>query len=261
MAIISFLVFKICFHIFNLGHPRVPGFQANHIVKGKLESFLFWALYCRFVDCCELTSPPLFPRPRSYWADPQACSIVFAPEKITQDTAHPYQLGEDGGADNLVKCGPLAIALQDRHQLELFCTQPLVLDFMFRKFTCGFPSLDAADAKMQEAQEVQRALQATLSVQDGPDRASSDAAGDVQAVLAGPHPTFGSLTFLPGAQFIITQLVTRPGFCYSVPAVRMGMYLIVYLTMIALFGSQVLMYHGTVGAGEVIFFIYVVVSG
>lgn len=181
---------------------------------------------------------------------------------MSQDKEHPYRFSDDRGSDNRVKVGPLAIALLDRHQLELFCTQPLVLDFMFRKFTCGFPSLDAAGAKMQEAQEVQRALQPSLlSVQEGADhRPSREApAGGVFALLAGTHPTFGSLTFLPGAQFIITQLVTRPGFCYSVPAVRMGMYLMVYLAMIALFGTKVLMYSGALGAGEVVFFIYVMV--
>lgn len=155
--------------------------------------------------------------------------------------------------------GPLEIALQGRHLLELFCTQPLVLDFMSRKFTCGLPGHWATERGMREADEVQRYQQEHMSVQQESRGTLRGIAKEMLAVLDGTHATLGSLTHLPGAQFILTQLVTRPAFSYSVPAVRMAMALFIYLMMLALFSSHVLLYQGAVGAGEIVFFFYVLV--
>lgn len=156
--------------------------------------------------------------------------------------------------------GPLEISLQDRHQLELFYTQPLVEDFMSRKFSCGLPGLGAENGGMRGADEVECYQEEYLSADAVADGKFIDLKGELLELLAGPHATFGSLTFQPGTQFIIAQLVTRPAFCYSVPAVRMGMYLFVYFAMLTLFAFHVLLDEGSVGLGETIFFVYVVVS-
>lgn len=37
--------------------------------------------------------------------------------------------------------GPLSVALLKRQQMEKYCTIPLVLDFMGRKFSKGLPSI------------------------------------------------------------------------------------------------------------------------
>lgn len=191
---------------------------------------------------------------------------MFAPEKIRQpDENDPAQFYEDGEGGNRVEMGPLELALQARHQLELFCTQPLVLDFLSRSFTKGLPALDASEARMREADEVKLSRQRNVSVQvasaSGDDGDGEGEGGglsqELLELLEGPHQGFGSLTLLPGAQFILAQLVARPAFCYSVPAVRMGMDLLVYVLMLCLFSNCVLWYEGAVGPGEVIFFTYV----
>lgn len=161
-----------------------------------------------------------------------------------------------------MEMGPLELALQARHQLELFCTQPLVLDFLSRSFTRGLPGLDASESGTEEADEVKLSRLRNMSVQAASSR-GSDIEGsetlsqELLEVLGGPHQTFGSLTVFPGAQFILAQLVARPVFCYSVPAVRMGVDLLVYVLMICLFANSVLWYDGAVGVGEMVFFLYV----
>eukprot|EP00903_Cladosiphon_okamuranus_P010230 g9689.t1 len=193
----------------------------------------------------------------------EACSIVFTPEKMRQaDHSNPTHLYHEDDEGSRVEMGPLELALQARHQLELFCTQPLVLDFLSRSFTRGLPGLYASESGTGEADEVRISRQRTVSVQ-----AASSGGSDLEGVeslsqelldvLGGPHETFGSLTIFPGAQFILAQLVARPVFCYSVPAVRMGVDLLVYVLMICLFANSVLSYDGAVGVGEWVFFCYV----
>lgn len=137
---------------------------------------------------------------------------MFAPEKIKGGLdIRDHHFHEDGEGTR-VKMGPLKIALQAREQLEMFCTQPLVLDFMSRKFTCGLPGLLNSEREMLDANEVesyQRNQQHhTFGVQ-GRQPPPSPCGDDLFAVLAGPHPALGSVSVLPGAQFILAQLVAR----------------------------------------------------
>ncbi|CAN0155492.1 unnamed protein product, partial [Hapterophycus canaliculatus] len=193
-----------------------------------------------------------------------ACSMVFTPEKVREGNQdHPSRLYQHGGEGKRVDTGPLEMALQARHQLELFCTQPLVLDFLSRAFTRGLPGLDASEAATLEADEVKRCRRRNTTVQVA-DAGRGDECGNsigfsykLLEVLEGPHETLGSLTIFPGAQFILAQMVARPAFCYSIPAVRMSVDMIVYVLMLILFSKEVLWYDGAVGAGEVIFFAYV----
>ena len=64
---------------------------------------------------------------RGFEGQMQTCSAVFEPEAVIS--------GHNGTA------GPLSVALQKRQQMDTYCTIPLVLDFMWRKFTKGLPSL------------------------------------------------------------------------------------------------------------------------
>ena len=103
-----------------------------------------------------------------------------------------------------------------------------MLDFLSRSFTRGLPGLDASEAEAREADEVKLRRQLNTTVQaagaggrDGGEN-SEEFSHELLEVLEGPHKTFGSLTLFPGAQFILAQMVARPAFCYSVPAVRMS---------------------------------------
>lgn len=57
----------------------------------------------------------------------KTCSAVFEPETV---------ISRHNGT-----VGPLSVALGKRQQMDTYCTIPLVLDFMWRKFTKGLPSL------------------------------------------------------------------------------------------------------------------------
>lgn len=63
---------------------------------------------------------------RGFEGQMKACSAVFEPETVI--SGHKGILG------------PLRVALQKRQQMNTYCTVPLVLDFMWRKFTKGLPS-------------------------------------------------------------------------------------------------------------------------
>lgn len=64
---------------------------------------------------------------RGFEGEMTACSAVFEPETVI-----PKYKGT---------VGPLGVALQRRQQMDTYCTVPLVLDFMSRKFTKGLPTL------------------------------------------------------------------------------------------------------------------------
>lgn len=55
------------------------------------------------------------------------CSAVFEPEFSSED-ARGFP-------------GPLRMALQERQHIQMFCTQPLLMDFLSRRFTHGIPSV------------------------------------------------------------------------------------------------------------------------
>ncbi|CAM9210968.1 unnamed protein product [Ectocarpus sp. 12 AP-2014] len=190
-----------------------------------------------------------------------ACGVVFAPEKMrSRDETIPSHLFQDDAGGTRVDSGPLEMALQARHQLELFCTQPLVLDYLNRAFTRGLPGLDASEAGAQEADQLKLRMQRNASVQvnAGDGESSGEVSRELLEVLEGSHSVLGSLTLSAGKQFILAQVVARPAFSYSVPAVRMAVDLLVYLLMLALFAKDVLWYEeGTVEVGEVVFFVYV----
>ena len=75
------------------------------------------------------------PTVRGFEGNLKACSAVFAPE--TTMSSHKGTMG------------PLGVALRNRQQMDTYCTIPLVLDFMWRKFTKSLPSLQDAEGVLK----------------------------------------------------------------------------------------------------------------
>lgn len=78
----------------------------------------------------------------------RGCSAVFEPE-ITEFCRSTGQHSLNGGFP-----GPLMMALQRRTQTEMFCTAPLVVDFLSRKFTRGLPNWWESDTTLQNDGEL-----------------------------------------------------------------------------------------------------------
>lgn len=68
------------------------------------------------------------------------CSAVFEPELSSEDA---------GGFP-----GPLRMALQERQHIQTFCTQPLLMDFLSRRFTHGIPSVTDARGILGDRNEL-----------------------------------------------------------------------------------------------------------
>lgn len=69
-----------------------------------------------------------------------SCSAVLEPETILSTRKGTI--------------GPLGVALQRRQQMDTYCTVPLVLDFMSRKFTKGLPSLRDTEGVLENKAEL-----------------------------------------------------------------------------------------------------------
>lgn len=68
------------------------------------------------------------------------CSAVFEPE-LSSDNARGFP-------------GPLRMALQERQHIQTFCTQPLLMDFLSRRFTHGVPSVTDARGVLGDRNEL-----------------------------------------------------------------------------------------------------------
>lgn len=82
---------------------------------------------------------------RGFEGEMKACSAVFEPETVISSYKGMM--------------GPLSVALQKRQQMETYCTIPLVLDFMSRKFTKGLPSLRDSERVLENDKELSNAGQ------------------------------------------------------------------------------------------------------
>lgn len=76
---------------------------------------------------------------RGFEGQMKACSAVFDLE--TDISGHNGTLG------------PLDVALQNRQQMDTYCTTPLVLDFMWRKFTKGLPGFRDTEGVLDNDKE------------------------------------------------------------------------------------------------------------
>ena len=80
---------------------------------------------------------------RGFPGEMKACSAVFEPEAVISSYKGTM--------------GPLSVALQKRQQMDTYCTTPLVLDFMSRKFTKGLPSLRDTEGVLENNRELSNA--------------------------------------------------------------------------------------------------------
>ncbi|CAM9468357.1 unnamed protein product, partial [Hapterophycus canaliculatus] len=171
------------------------------------------------------------------------CSAIFEPETVILNY-RGYQ-------------GPLSVALTHRQQMETYCTTPLILDYMAWKFTRGLPSLTDREGlllNMRSLSEPGRTLFGDGLLAEG------------KVLFFGMslqrgygEGTLSSITYFPGARFIITGLLSRPDNYFKVPALRMALDLVTYLAMMVNFGGFVIL-HSTQPFCywmEVIFTVYV----
>ncbi|CAM9247314.1 unnamed protein product [Scytosiphon promiscuus] len=212
------------------------------------------------------------------------CSAVFEPEVPTG-----YSRGSPG---------PLRMMLQERGHMETFCTQPLIVDFLTRRFTHGLPDLLDTKRVLSDDREVdalaiggirspeyeslsesQRQREDELRLErsliiDAEDRSIFvDLMGKnnvldmllspcrmLQGVRFNSDNPLTSLSLLPGAQFLTAGLVAMPDAYYMVPAMRMGLDFAVYLGMLALFSVVILSHDdGPLTTEEILFAVYLLV--
>ncbi|CAN0095471.1 unnamed protein product [Scytosiphon promiscuus] len=209
------------------------------------------------------------------------CSAVFEPEVPT---------GLSRGS-----LGPLRMVLQERGHMETFCTQPLIVDFLTRRFTRGLPDLLDTKSVLSDSRQVdalanrgarspeyeslsmsQRQREDELRLERSLIIDVKDRIWDVwimgegevldtllspcrmlQGIEFGSSDPRTSLSLLPGAQFLTAGLVAMPDAYYMVPAMRMGLDFAVYLGMLALFSLVTLSHDdGPLTTGEILFAVY-----
>ena len=148
--------------------------------------------------------------------------------------------------------------------MENLCAIPLVMDYLSNRFTCGLPDLGDRNGILRNGYEL------LMLVHSGDDPTNrSLCIGDPEnycnrswRLFQGiPWWDIPALTVLPGAQFVITGLLTKSRSYYRVPVMRMAMDFVVYLVMLAAYYNLVLLHEdGPVTVGEVMFTCYVLVS-
>ncbi|CAM9349916.1 unnamed protein product, partial [Hapterophycus canaliculatus] len=155
--------------------------------------------------------------------------------------------------------GPLSVALTHRQQMETYCTTPLVLDYMAWKFTKGLPSLNDREGILLNNKSFTEPGQTLYG--DG-----MIAEGRVlffgMALQRGyGEGTLSSITYLPGARFIIAGMLSRPHSYYKVPALRMVLDLATYLFIMAIFGLVILHDNESFSDwAEVVFTLYILAA-
>lgn len=202
------------------------------------------------------------------------CAAVLEPEV------------EAGDARGLL--GPLWMVHQSREHMETFCGQPLIVDFLSRRFAYGLPDLLGPTCRsVPEGRSlVHGAAHCPCLVIDVQDKLTLydtylfkpkildpghilDSLLSPCAMLQGVdtsiddmHYMHGvSLSVLAGAQFLTAGLVAMPEAYYRVPDLRMTLDVIVYLVMLVVFSVVVLLHDdGPLTAGEALFASYVIVS-
>ncbi|CAN0463875.1 unnamed protein product, partial [Ectocarpus sp. 8 AP-2014] len=158
-------------------------------------------------------------------AGTDSCTNVLEPELMKAQS----------GSNDLG--GPLNMIISDPLQLETFCKVPLIMDFLSSKFTLGLPDL------MDTAGLLKNEHQLWYLEEDGLFRDEHGFGLDgipvalLEALLKGVRQGIWdntpTLTFLPGAQFIVAAMVAAPTNYYEVPAMRMLLDFVVYIGMVA----------------------------
>lgn len=169
----------------------------------------------------------------------EGCSAMFEPEGQTQD---PRYLP-----------GPLREMLQKRRQMEVFCSAPLVMDFLSLVFKKGLPDLRDTNNLRANGNELRYLCGSgheSLVLNQSRIRDGSDDGFHLGCFLQGTQPTIGksdllpgkATTVLPGVQFIAAGVVAKPCSYYHVPALRMVLDFLVYAGMLVFFCVLVLLF-------------------
>lgn len=134
--------------------------------------------------------------------------------------------------------GPMEMITSQQQQLETFCRVPLLMDFLLNKFTMGLPDLIDTAGVLSNPECLHSLEDCGLALHDGVGRSLQGNGEDV------PNEVFPSLTFFPGAQFILVGVIAAPNIYYRVPAMRMALDFVVYVGMVAALSFCVL-FHAT----------------
>lgn len=197
------------------------------------------------------------------------CAAVFEPE---------VKVGDPTGL-----LGPLRMVMQNRGHMETFCTQPLIVDFLNRRFGYCLPNLVGTKGLPSDKEELEDLAHGAahchslvIDVQDKIGRRLLEnvlGPGYVMDSLLSPclmlqgvcpkqmYVGRTSLSVLPGIQFLTAGLVAIPDAYYRVPDVRMTLDVVVYVGMLAVFTAVILLHDdGPLTAGEIGFAFHVLVS-
>lgn len=186
---------------------------------------------------------------------------------------------------------PLQMMLGNRQKRQTFCTAPLVMEYVSRKFYLGLPTMKDASGVLGDWDELQDLADESLVVgcslpftkrrQEQPllkEKYNSrlllgkghllDHVLDPVVLLQGANADLPGLAGIPilggfpGLQFIVAGIVAEPSHYYGVPVIRMAFEFFVYVAMLAIFSTSVLFHSdGPLTPGEVVFFIsFVAVS-
>lgn len=255
-------------------NPFIPGMNLSLALSGAAakapegERSEIWDIQ-RSIDALLLEIFERLPQTvRAFEGGMNGCAEVLEP-----------RLEDDGGR---LLDTPLEMMLAKHQQRETFCTVPLVVDFLSRRFTQGLPDLTDSDEKLQNVDELEYLNHACtdgrkngLVLGDGGEALSRlpwwqhgtfgdklEGFRDPRTILQAAHADIPSLTLLPGAQFVSAGLVSKPNNYYRVPSMRMALDFVVYLLMIAWLTVRVFLHEdGPVSAEEVLFgAMFVVVS-
>lgn len=187
----------------------------------------------------------------------EACAAMFEPEGLpTRRT-------------------PLGIVLEDRGQMETICPDPLVMDYLFYRFTGALKLLWAEDGIRKKS--LVNDLPALTRKEDEDythaceeEHISSRSMDTLQereeykfseCFEYPPHFSRTSLAIHPEGQFIIAGCLAKPNMYYMVPAMRMLFEFLSYVGFLALFGTAVLPFkNGKMEGGEYIFALFLLVS-
>lgn len=134
--------------------------------------------------------------------------------------------------------------LSEQQQLETFRKAPLVMNFLSSKFTQGLPDIIDTAGVLRNKDQLRQLkknglfLDLVLKLKN-PKRAV--------LLLQGADVRYRSLTFWPGAQFIVAGMVSAPDNYYRIPAMRMALDFVVYIGMIVAL-SYLVLFPATAGS-------------
>ncbi|CAN0130078.1 unnamed protein product [Scytosiphon promiscuus] len=190
---------------------------------------------------------------RGFHQGMDGCTAVLEPFHSRDSSEDPEVLG-----------GPLTQMFAAREQAETFCSVPLVMDFLSRRFTLGLPNPTDSDEVLKDSDELKfldegltdeyehhlvvRSVKASLKDDDWL------AFGFTEyplTMLQGASDKVPRLTFLPGVQFVLAGLIAMPRSYYRVPATRMALDVVLYTYFIVVVSVALLFQEdGLLGANN-----------